>query len=159
MSCSPALKWFIALLLPLTLGWKLTVHPDDPSELTDGLVEFFARHHFDVLVTEDSMGQSPAIQATAGECRLLAGKIWSGGDNWQFARRFAGPTDHIFVVFRGQVYSAQPTSLTAVSEVWSRFLRGIGLVRHQTSVIAVVASRACEAEQLPWYELRDAGVL
>ena len=70
MSCSPALKWFIALLLPLTLGWKLTVRPDDPSELIDSLVEFFARHHFDILVTEDSMGQSPAIQATAGERRF-----------------------------------------------------------------------------------------
>jgi hypothetical protein len=42
MSCSPALKWFIALLLPLTLGWKLTVHPDNPHELTKSLVEFFA---------------------------------------------------------------------------------------------------------------------
>src|SRR6516225_7797563 len=84
------------------------------------------RHHFDLLVTEDSMGQSPAIQATAGERRLIAGKIWSGGNDWQFVSLFAAPTDHIFVVFRGQAYSAQPTSLTTVSEGWSRFLLGIG---------------------------------
>jgi hypothetical protein len=159
MKCSPALKWFIALLLPVTLGWKLTVHPDDPSELNDSLVEFFARHHFDVLVTEDNMGQSPVIQATAGACRLLAGKISSDGDNSQLPHRFATPTDDIFVVFRGRVYPAQPTSLTAVSDLWSRFLRETGLVRHQTSVIAIVASTTCDAEQLPWYELPEAGVL
>ena len=159
MNCSRALKWFIALLLPLTLGWKVTVHTEDPSELNDGLVEFFARHSFDVLVTEDNMGQSPLLQATAGACRLLAGKISSDGDNWQLPRRFAAPTDHIFVVFRGRVYSTQPTSLTALSELWSRFLRETGLVRHQTSMIAVVASTTCDAEQLPWYELRETGVL
>jgi hypothetical protein len=100
MSCSPALKVLIALLLPLTLGWKLTVHPDDTSELSDSLVEFFARHHFVVLVTEDNMGQSPVIQATA--CRLLAGKISPDGNNWEPPDRFAAPTDHIFVVFRGR---------------------------------------------------------
>jgi hypothetical protein len=159
MSFSPALKWLIALLLPLTLGWKLTVHPDDLSELNDSLVEFFEHHHFDVLMTEDSMGQSPVVQATAGECRLLVGKISPDGDNWQLPRRFAAPTDHIFVVFRGQVYPAQPTSLTAFSDLWSRFLRESGIVRHQSSVIAVVASTTCEAEQLPWHELREAGVL
>jgi hypothetical protein len=159
MSCSPALKGLIILLLPLTLGWKLTVHPDDPRELTQGLVEFFARHHFDVLVTEDNMGQSPIVLATASECRLLAGKISSDGDNWQLHRRFAAQTDHIFVVFHGRVYPAQPTTLTAFSDLWSRFLRETGLVRHQTPVIAVIASSACNAEQLPWHELREAGTL
>ena len=159
MRCSPALKWFIVVLLPLTMAWKVTIHPDDPTELNDRLIEFFTRSHFDVLVTEDNMGQSPVIQATAGACRLLAGKISSDGDNWQLPRRFAAPTDHVFVVFRGSVYAAQPTSLTAVSNLWSRLLRETGLVRHQTSVIAVVASTTCDAEQLPWYELREAGVL
>jgi hypothetical protein len=159
MSCSPALKWFIVLLLPLTLGWKLTVRPHDPSELNDSLVEFFARHHFGVIVTEDDMGQSPVIQATAGVCRVLAGEISSNGGNWQLPRRFAAPTDHVFVVFHGRVYSTQPTLLTAVSDLWSRFLRQTGLVRHQSSVIAIVASATCDAEGLPWEELRDAGVL
>jgi hypothetical protein len=159
MSCSPALKWFIVLLLPLTLGWKLTVRPHDPSELNDSLVEFFARHHFGVIVTEDDMGQSPVIQATAGVCRVLAGEISSNGGNWQLPRRFAAPTDHVFVVFHGRVYSTQPTLLTAVSDLWSQFLRQTGLVRHQSSVIAIVASATCDAEGLPWEELRDAGVL
>jgi hypothetical protein len=159
MNCSPALKWLIAVLLPLTLGLKLGVFPEDPSELNDGLVEFFARHNFDVLVTKDNMGQSPVIQATAGACRLLAGKISSDGDNSQLPRRFAAATDHIFTVFRGRIYSAQPTSLTAASEVWSRFLREMGFSRYQTSVIAVVASPTCDAERLPWYEIREAGVL
>jgi hypothetical protein len=159
MSYSPALKWFIVLLLPLTLGWKLTVGPDDPSEVNDSLVEFFARHHFGVIVTEDDMGQSPVIQATAAACRVLAGKISSDGGNWQLPRRFAGPTDHVFAVFHGRVYSTQPTLLTAASDLWSRFLRPMGLMRHQSSVIAIVASATCSAEGLPWEELRDAGAL
>jgi hypothetical protein len=153
MNCSPALKWSIALLLPLTLGWKVTVRPDNPRELNDSLLEFLARHQFDVIVTEDNMGQSPAVEATAGACRMLVGKISSDGYTWQLAHRFAAPTDHVFVVFDGRVYSTQPTSLTAASDLWSRFLRETGLVRHQTSVIAVVASATCDAERLPWDEL------
>ena len=86
MSCSPALKWLIVLLLPLTLGWKLTVRADDASELSGNLVEFFARHHFGVIVTEDDMGQSPIIQATASACRVLAGKISSDGGNWRLPK-------------------------------------------------------------------------
>jgi hypothetical protein len=158
MSCSPALKWLIVLLLPLTLGWKLTVRADDTSELSGNLVEFFARHHFSVIVTKDDMGQSPIIQATAGACRLLAGKISSDGGNSQLPRRFAAPTDHIFVVFHGRVYPNQPTLLTAASDLWSRFLSRTGLLRQQSSVVAVVASATCGAEGLPWGELRDAGV-
>jgi hypothetical protein len=159
MHCTPALKWFIALLLPLTLGWKLTVRPDDPRELNDSLVEFLARHQFDVIVTEEKMENSPVIDATAGSCRILAGKISPDGDTWQLVHRFAAPKDHVFAVFDGRAYPAQPTSLTAVSGLWSRFLREMGLARHQTLVIAVVASATCDAEELPWDELREAGVL
>jgi hypothetical protein len=162
VNCSRTLKWFIILLLPLTLGWKLTVHLDDPSELNDTLVEFFARHDFDVTVTEEYMDylhQSPVVQAVAGGCRVRAGKISTDGENWALPRRLAKPTDRVFVVFQGRVYPAPPSSLSAVNGLWSRFLREMGLVRHQTSLFAVMASASCHAENLPWQELGDGGVL
>ena len=37
---SPAFRWSLALLLPLTLVWKLAAAPDTSLELKDELVEF-----------------------------------------------------------------------------------------------------------------------
>jgi hypothetical protein len=156
MNCSPALKWLIAVLLPLSLGWKITVHPEDPSELNHSLIEFFARHQFNTVVMDDNLDPAPVIRATTDGCRIFVVEVAPDGGDGQFARRFATSTDDIFVVFRGRVYPNPPTLVAVVSERWSRLLRKMGMEHYQTSVIAVVASTTCNAERLPWNELSDA---
>jgi hypothetical protein len=69
----------------------------------------------------------------------------------------ATSTDRIFIVFRGNVYTEQPTWLTLVTHLWSRFLREMGFVRNTTPVIAVVATAPCDAERVPWDELNEWG--
>lgn len=156
---SPAFKWFIVLLLPLTLVWKLTAAPDASLELKDQLVDFLVNHRFDVAVLEESMDTMPVIRATTGTCRMLVMKI--SPDGWQrdLIRDHAQPTDRVFFVFRGKVYTDQPTWLTAAAGLWSRLLRELRLRRYITPVIAVIAPELCNAERLPWEELHEGDVL
>jgi hypothetical protein len=71
----------------------------------------------------------------------------------------AAATDQVFIVFRGMVYTEQPTWQTLVTRFWSSFLRKFGLQRYTTPVIAVIATASCNVEGLAWYDLRERGVL
>ena len=154
MSYSPALKWFVALLLPMTLAWKLTLGLEDPNELKKRIVEFLVQHHFDVAISEEIVEDMPAIQASREGCRMLVWKTSPNGWRQVMISELTAATDQTFVVFRGIVYTNQPTWLTLTTHLWSRFLRKLGL-RHDTiPVIAVKASANCDVESLPWQKLR-----
>jgi hypothetical protein len=153
VSYSPALSWFIVLLLPLTLAWKLTVGLDDSNELKDRIVQFLVQHQFDVAVTEEIVEGMPTIRATREACGMLISKTSPYGWRRHMISELATATDRIFIVFRGRVYTEQPTWLTLVTHLWSRFLRELGLVHNATSVIAVVATAPCDAERFAWDEL------
>ena len=157
---SPAFKWFIALLLPLTIVWKLTATPYTSSlELKDKLVEFLVHHKFEVVVLEEWIDSMPVISASTGRCRMFLMKV--SADGWQrdLIRDRAQATDRVFFIFRGKVYPDQPIWLTAVAHLWSRGLRELGLRSHITPVIAVIAPELCSAERLPWDELHERGAL
>ena len=150
---SPALKWSIAILLPLTIAWKLAVKPENSIEIEDAIVEFLASQKFEVTVTGETMGNMPIIEANSSSCRLRVAKISPLGHEAEFARRIGMTTDRSFYVFRGTVYGEQPVWLTVASYLWFRFLRELGLVSRVPPVIAVVSS--CDVEQLPWSALRS----
>jgi predicted small integral membrane protein len=158
VSYSPALSWFMVLLLPLTLGWKLAVGLDDSNELKDRIVQFLVQHQFEVAVTEEIVEGMQTVRATRQSCGMLISKTSPYGWRRHMISELATRTDRIFIVFRGRVYTEQPTWLTLVTHLWSRFLRELGLVRNITPVIAVIAAAGCDAERLPWNELRE-GVL
>lgn len=158
VSSFPVLKWFVFLLLPLTLGWKLAVRAGDPGGLPDSFVqhsvaEFLLRQRFIVAASEKVEEGQPMIRATVGACRMLVAKSPAMGWDRDLIRRHATPADHIFVVFRGKVYAQQPTWLTVPDYLWSRFQRELGLKARAASVFAIVAVPSCDAEQLPWHEL------
>ena len=152
VSYSPALKWSVLILLPLTIAWKLAIKREHPIEIQDAIVEFLANQQFDVTVIgETTNDMMPIIEANSDSCRLRVARVSPVRDEVNFVRRLGGPTDHIFFVFRRAVYPQQPF-LTAVSYFWFRFLLKLGLVSRIPPVIAVVSS--CNAEQLPWSVLR-----
>jgi hypothetical protein len=170
VNCSPALKWFIVLLLPLTLAWKATVGPDDANDLELEVVTFLRNQRFDVTSTSEArkgspertaydaqgMNYMPIIHATSGSCRMLVAKIFWDGSSKYLVGDLAAVNDRVFIVFRGRVYAQQPILLTVFYYLWSRFLRELKLVRHITPVLAVVATPSCTAEQLPWDALQGA---
>ena len=67
MSCSPVLKWFLILALPLTLGSKLIVRPDRsaPSEkdVQQRVAKFLDQQRFTVALS-DQLGE--AMTASKG---------------------------------------------------------------------------------------------
>jgi hypothetical protein len=152
VNSSPALKWFVLLLLPLTLAWKLTVRPVDATEPKDRVAEFLIRHQFRIAETKIMIGMPVAV-ATTPECRMLVGVPSSYGSHRDSVRGLAGATDQAFFVFRGGLYDEQPVWATAFYRLWSKFLREIGVARDITPVFAVIAAPGCDARQLPWNEL------
>ena len=156
MNCSPALKWSIVLLLPLTLAWKVAVGPDDASDLELEIVKFLRNRQFDVTSTSEMMNYMPVIHASSGSCRMLVAKIVPDGSSRDLIGDLATANDRVFIVFRGRIYAQQPILFTVLHYLWSRFLRELGLVRHITPVLAVVATTCCDAEQLQWDVLQGA---
>lgn len=147
MTFSPAFKWSVILLLPLTIGWKLVT----PDESKIDISEFLSRHKFDI--TKRTVAGVPVIDATVGLCQMTVVEATPDGWMRDFIRDILGAGEHRFTVFRGNIYSEQPSWLTLTDHWWSRSLRKLGLARREAPVIAVSAMRSCNAERLPWDEL------
>src|ERR1700742_1669993 len=144
----------MAAAIALSIGWKITIQPDNDSYLTKRLVDFLEQNHFNVVVTDEMVAYTPVIRAATGSCQLQVARLTADGSNRDLIRNLAAGVDRSFVVFRGTVYTQQPVRLTVLHYLWSRSLRELGLVRHITPVMAVAANPACNAEQLPWAELQ-----
>ena len=155
MSFSPALKWFIALLLPLTLVWKLALKTEDSIQLKDGITNFLVVHNFAVSEIKRELNGMPVIRATAKPCEMRILKASPDGWTRDLIRKFATATDHIFIVFRGKIYADQSSWIILVGYLQSKILYRLGVVPHTRAVIAVVASKDCDAKRLPWDRLRD----
>jgi len=153
VNSSRALRWSVALLVPLTLAWKIAIPPYNPGDLKEEVVEFFERNGFNVVVTDKLINYIPIIQATTDSCRLLVARLTPDGSNRDLIRSVIGDTDRQFIVFRGNVYTQQPILSTVVHYLSSRFLRELGLIRDLSPVIAVGANSSCDTDRLPWAEL------
>ncbi|WP_454632731.1 hypothetical protein [Bradyrhizobium cenepequi] len=154
MSSSSAFRASIAIVVLLAIGWKIAVPADDKSHLKQDLVEFLEARHFNVVVADQSVNDTPIIRATTATCQLQVARLTPDGSNANLIRHLAPGAEHSFVVFRGAVYTRQPVFWTVLDYLWSRFLRELGLVRHISPVISVTESSSCDAERLPWGELQ-----
>ena len=156
MKSSRALSGFVLLaLLVLTLGWKVIARASSDERPTDRsiqarLAEFLTRERFRVSLSERVEEGKPVIVAHSGPCWILIAKSPALGWNRDLIRRYAGAEDQIFVVFRGRIYSDQPTFRTVFDVLVSRFLRELGFSRWPSPILAVVAKLSCEADRLPW---------
>jgi hypothetical protein len=152
VSFSPALKLLLAVLLPLTIVWKLTVKPENSDRLEDDLVAFLARHGFHAVVAEDMI--LPGIRAVNGTCHMRIMMPSYYGADRDIARSLVAADESLMFVYGGRIYKEQPILRTVWTELWTRSLRNVGLADHHVPVLAVMAQRQCEAEQLPWDQLQ-----
>jgi hypothetical protein len=156
---SPALKWSaVVVLIALTLGLKWVWwigRQSEPSEADVQLrvAEFLTRQHFSVSLSKEAKEGTPTIRATTPVCRMLVVDSPVIGWDRDVVQRAATAADRVFVVFRGRVYSEEPTWLIAFDFLWARFLRGIGVRVDTAPLLTVIATRSCEAERLPWDQL------
>lgn|GEM_PF-3473758 len=152
MSFSPALKLLLAVLLPLTLFWKLTVKADNDDRPKEDVIAFLARQGFHEIVTEGLNFRG--IQAVNGACHMrIIMPSYYGADR-DIIRDLVTADETVMFVHQGKVYQQQPILLTVSTELWARALRKIGVAYRHTPVLAVVAQRQCDAERLQWDQLQ-----
>jgi hypothetical protein len=152
VSFSPALKLLLAVLLPLTLVWKLTVKPENNDQPEKDIVAFLARHGFHAVVAEDMI--LPGIRAVNGTCRMRIMMPSYYGADRDLTRSLVAADESLMFVHQGRIYQEQPILQTVWAELWTRSLRKIGVIDHRVPVLAVVAQSQCEAERLPWDQLQ-----
>ena len=152
MSFSPALKWLIAILLPLTLAWKLTVKADRNDHLEEDVIAFLTRQGFHTVVAEDTNFRR--ILAVNNTCRMRVMIAFSDGADRDMTRSLVAADESLIFVHQGKVYQEQPILLTVSAEKWARALRKMGLTDRNESVLAVVAQRQCDADRIPWEQLQ-----
>ena len=153
VSYSPAFKWFLILLVPITLAWKLTVPGRVPIEsATTKAVEMLVRQHFNVALVKGAPWE-PALRATSGACRILVTNASPIAWERTFTSNHATSDDDVFVVFGGRIYSQHPTWLTVTNFLWFRLRHELGFNVQPTPILTVVANKNCQAERLPWKEL------
>jgi hypothetical protein len=153
VSSSSVFNCFLAIVFLLSVAWKIAIPSINDNDLKDDLVEFLERNHFDIVVTERRAGV-PVIQAKTASCQLRIAGLRANGSDRDLVQHLARGADRLFVVFRGRVYSQQPVLLTLTNTLWSMCLRKLGLIKYIAPVIAVAANSSCDAERLPWGELR-----
>jgi len=149
---SPALSLFLVVLLPLTLGWKLTLRPDNLDDVNNSIMVFLAKNQFSVIVTPEMIDESHVLRASSADCKLFVAKVLPLRNAKDQVQYLASTTDRMFVVFRGEIYSEQPRLLAIANYFWFRLLGALGLAAQIPPVLAVVSS--CDAAaRLPWREL------
>jgi len=151
VTCSAALKWFIAVALPLTLASKLTVKADNNDRLEDDVIAFLTRQGFHAVTTEDIGFRG--IQAVNGTCQMRVVIASYDGTHRDMMRDLVTADDNLIFIHHGKVYQEQPILLTVSAELWARSLRQMGLTDRHAPVLAVVAPRQCDADRLPWEQL------
>jgi hypothetical protein len=161
VSFSPALKWSLALLLLLTLGWKWAVishgsaDSGEPEEqvAVRNVAAFLTRNHFSVSGAREVVFGMQLVEASAGLCRMRLALSSPRGWHRDLIQKLSDSADRTFVVFGGRIYPEQPMWRTVPDFLWSKFVTALGFGVHASPVITVMAGPSCEAERLPWNEL------
>jgi len=152
---SPALRLFLVVLLPLTVGWKLTMPSDNSDEVNNSIVEFLKRNQFSAVVTRE-VDETYVVSGRSADCRLFVTKVLPLGKARDQVQHLASPSDRTFVVYRGKIFGEQPRLRTIVDFFLSKFLSAVRVISEVPPVLAVVSS--CDAAtQLPWNQLKFPG--
>ena len=158
VSFSRGFKWFVILLLPLTLVWKVIarVSTEDAPEhasIQQRVNDFLLRQHFSLAPLARGPDGTPIFGAISGPCRMLISPASPMAWERDAIRRYAKADDRVFVVFGGKIYDHQPTWLTVPDFLWGRLQRELGRNIQPTSILTVIADPTCEADRLPWSQL------
>jgi hypothetical protein len=139
--------------LPLTLAWKASVRPDDPSYLVGDIVAFLAAQSFAAAASEVDVDHLPIVEAERADCRLRVMKASYYGADRDTIRSLTPPGARLIFIYRGTVYAEQPVWLIVSDQIWMRFLLSLRLAEHAPPVLAVAAAPECRVESMAWQSL------
>src|SRR5215469_473911 len=108
---TPAFRWSLIVLIPLTLTWKLVVADYSIHETQGRIVPFLKTHGFEA--TEQTLAKTvPVVRASRGNCSMVLAEVSPDGSTRDVMRHVATTMDKQFVVFQARVYNEQPVWLT-----------------------------------------------
>jgi hypothetical protein len=150
---SPKLKWLLLLLLPISLGWKSALHIDYSSNFNDSLLTFLARKGFIVSVVSEFSSERRSFRASRASCQMSLTQISPRGWERDSIRSGATEVEQVFFVFAGKVYTEPPAWLATFDSLRYKILIELGFKVRPNPVLSVMATKSCDAERLPWYEI------
>jgi hypothetical protein len=153
---SPMLKWLLLLLLTISLGWKSALNIDYSSNFDDRIRQFLTRNYFIVSESEEMMPEKRTFRASRGTCWMLVTAISARGWERDLIKSRKTEAQRVFFVFTGNVYAEAPTWLTTIDFLRYKILIELGLKVRPNPVLSVIATKSCDAERLPWYEISSA---
>jgi hypothetical protein len=150
MNYSPGFKWLLALLVPITLGFKLVTTHDEPRPFVDRLTTFLEMEGFSI-VSNETIALNNALVAARNECRILFAPV-SDTLSDELIKKMVNQTDRIVFIFHGEAYDKIPNWTTAADRIFSRIITRLGF--HSPSpTLRVAASPQCEIGKIPWEKL------
>jgi hypothetical protein len=150
----------VGILIPLTIGWKIVVPSHVEMEMNGTLISFLTHNNFEIIAHDDLVNDDilttevALIQARRGQCDIWIARLNSDGTNRQLIASHFSNIPLQFVVYQGAIYKEQPVYRTSAAFVLSRVLGQVGLTMKAAPSIVVYSSAYCDAEDLPWTELR-----
>lgn len=157
MKSSVRLDLAIGAVLVVSLGGKLAA--SSPSPGTDPIAaaatvgRMLQQAGFDARVTETSRSPRAFVEATGGDCRIIAGEYPPQSTLLDVYRDLAAPVGRLRFAHRGRLHDQEPKVLGLFDSYLWRELRRIGIRTPRKPVIAVAASPGCTIENLPWTEV------
>jgi hypothetical protein len=103
MRFSLAFKWVIAIVLTLTLAWKVTVGAQSDWRPEDDVIAFLTRQGLDAVVAEDENFRG--IVAVNNFCRMRVMVASDDGADRDMIRSLAAADESLIFVHHGKVCS------------------------------------------------------
>ena len=147
---------FAALLL-VSLGGKLAAASGtpnlDPHTAAASAARMLTNAGFDARIVEISRSPRVFVEATRGECRLIAGEYPPHSTFREVYLDLAAPIGPLRFAHRGRLLDREPKVLGLLDFYRWRELRRVGIAARRHAIIAVAAGPECHAESLPWSEV------
>jgi len=153
-------RFVFVILIPLTIGLKIVAPSHVGVEMNGTLISFLTRNNFEIIAHDDLVDGDvtdeviPLIQARRRQCDIWIARLNSDGTNRQLIASHFSSIPLQFVVYQGAIYKEQPVYRTSAAFILSRILEQVGLIMKAAPSIVVYSSANCDAENLPWAELR-----
>ena len=149
-------KTALLLLLPLSLLGKVaaSASPPEPSPRASvvSAERLLASEGFETRIVETNRSPGIVVEANRGGCRIIAGDYPVHETFKDVYTQLAAPAGELSFAYRGRLYTRQPKIRSLADYYFWPELKRIGVENRRAPVIAVIASRGCALETVPWEE-------
>jgi hypothetical protein len=150
---SSTLKWFLLPVLLISLGWKSVLNIDYTTNVDDRILKFLRENYFIVVISDEMIQNKATFRASRAKCQMLVTAISPRAWERDSIHSRAKETEQVFFVFRGKVYAEPPISQTTFDFLRYKILLELGLKVRPNVVLAIIATKTCDAETLPWHQI------